>query len=156
MPITVPLKEIVDAIQMSSDEVDSHLDPDTGEIFVVSYDDKRALNAEDEDFDLESLPRWQQEYMPRLREAYNSGRLIALPDKHDIHEWAIMEEFSVAQPTERVRRELDDAIHGTGAFRAFKSAIRRLRIDDRWYAFRDNALEEIAREWIEEHNLTYK
>jgi hypothetical protein len=48
-----------------------------------------------------------------------------------------------------------NAIHGEGAFRAFRSAIRRLGLEQSWYQFRDEALAEIARSWLEEHKLQY-
>jgi len=48
-----------------------------------------------------------------------------------------------------------NAIHGAGAFRAFRSAIRGLGLEQNWYQFRDQALEDIARRWLEEHKLQY-
>jgi hypothetical protein len=47
-----------------------------------------------------------------------------LPDRFDIHEWSIMEEFARGQDNDRIRQELLDAIHGAGAFRMFRSLIR--------------------------------
>jgi hypothetical protein len=67
-----------------------------------------------------------------------------------------VDQFTRAQESERMREELLDAIHGAGAFRMFRSTIRRLGIEKAWYRFRDQAIEEIAREWLEEHNLQYK
>jgi hypothetical protein len=93
--------------------------------------------------------------MPKIRAALEGGRWLELPDRFDIHEWSIMERFSRAQNTERIQRELLDAIHGAGAFRAFRSAIRRLGFEQRWYQFRDEALAGIARRWLEEHELKY-
>jgi len=40
-------------------------------------------------------------------------------------------------------------------FRAFRIAIRRLGLEQSWYQFRDEALAEIARSWLEEHKLQY-
>jgi hypothetical protein len=97
-----------------------------------------------------------REALPEVREALESGRFLSLPSKFVVHDWAIMDRFSRAQENDRVREELLDAIHGAGAFRMFRSTIRRLGIEQAWYQFRDRALEEIAREWLEEHNLPYK
>jgi Uncharacterised protein family (UPF0158) len=85
-----------------------------------------------------------------------SDRCLELPDRFDIHEWPIMDEFARAQDSERIWQELRDAIHGTGAFRMFRSTIRRLGIEQSWYQFRNEALAEIARNWLEEHKLPYK
>jgi len=39
------------------------------------------------------------------------------------------------------------------AFRNFKGTIRRLGIEEAWYAYKQRALEDIAREWLAEHGL---
>jgi len=44
-----------------------------------------------------------------------------------------------------IANELRDAIHGAGAFRMFKSTIRRLKVKQQRYGFRQEALEQIAR-----------
>jgi hypothetical protein len=93
--------------------------------------------------------------MPKIRAALESDRFLELPDRFDIHEWSIMERFSRTQNIEQIRSELLNAIHGAGAFRAFRSAIRRLGLEQSWYQFRDEALAEIARSWLEEHKLQY-
>jgi len=67
-----------------------------------------------------------------------------------------MRDFADEQQNDRVRETLNDAIHGTGAFRHFKSAIYRLGIEDSWYRYRREAFEEIARGWLEENHLAYK
>ena len=68
-----------------------------------------------------------REDLPKVREALESGRFLSLPTKFDVHDWGIMEEFAQEQENESVRAELLDAIHGSGAFRLFKSTIHRLR-----------------------------
>jgi hypothetical protein len=105
---------------------------------------------------IEDAPPWMREQLPKVREALESGRFLSLPTKFDVHEWAIMEEFSQEQENDRVRAELLDAIHGSGAFRMFKSTIRRLGIEKAWYQFRDESIKEIAVEWLEENHLQYK
>lgn len=67
-----------------------------------------------------------------------------------------MNEFAEAQHSQWVRQELLEAIHGAGAFRMFRSTIRRLGIETSWYRFREEALAEIARDWLEAHELPYK
>ena len=46
-----------------------------------------------------------------------------------------------------------DAIHGSGAFRAFKGTLRRLRLEDAWFAFKNSAFEDMARSWLSEHGF---
>ena len=78
------------------------------------------------------------------------------PTSFDIHEWAIMERFSQEWANPQERDELVRAIHGAGAFRRFKEAIRRLEIEAEWYRFHDAALEAIAKEWLEAHGIAYR
>ena len=70
-----------------------------------------------------------------------------------MHEWEIMNRFgqSVAVPAQR--EEVLDAIHGSGAFRQFKSTIRRLRLEDAWFSYRDSAFEDMAKSWLDEHGF---
>jgi hypothetical protein len=46
--------------------------------------------------------------------------------------------------------------HGAGAFRMFRSTTRRLGIEKSWYRFHEEALAEIARDWLEAHELPYR
>jgi len=151
MSKVISLREIISALEAASDDCTSYLDPETGEIILVT-EEERAL-AEDKCW--EETPAWQRELMPKIRAALEGDRWLELPDRFDIHEWSIMEGFSRAQNIERIRSELLNAIHGAGAFRAFRSAIRRLGLEQSWYQFRDEALADIARRWLEEHKLRY-
>jgi Uncharacterised protein family (UPF0158) len=152
MATIISLREVIEAMEITSDDCVSYLDQDTGEIITVT-EEQRHL-AEDES--LEDIPEWQREMLPKIRAALESDRFLELPDRFDIHEWSIMDEFSQAQDSERIRQELLDAIHGAGAFRTFRSAIRRLGLEQSWYQFREEALAEIARNWLQEHKLPYK
>lgn len=92
----------------------------------------------------------------KVRAMLASSRCLQLPDRFRIHEWSIMNEFAEAQHSNQVRQELLEAIHGAGAFRMFRSTIRRLGIEKSWYRFREEALAEIARDWLEAHELPYR
>jgi hypothetical protein len=150
----VSLKDVVDAMDLPNSEWTSYLNPKTGEIVTVTDEDRRLV--EDEDLDEQELPEWQRESLPKVREALESGEFLALPDKFDIHEWTIMERFSRSQTSGVRRDELLDAIHGSGAFRSFRSAIRRLGIEDDWFRSRQSAFEEIAMDWLKAHDVSFR
>jgi len=152
MAAVISLREVVDAIKVQMEESASYLDPDTGEIVVVTDEERRMVEEGRED----RAPEWQREGLPKVREVLESTRFPPLPSKFEVHEWEIMRQFSDAQENARVRDELLDAIHGSGAFRIFKSTIRRLNLENAWYEFRSRALEEIARDWLEAHRLPYR
>ena len=152
MVSVISLREVIAALEVASDDCTSYLDPDTGEIITVTEEERNLAEGES----WGDAPEWQREMLPKIRTVLESDRFLELPDRFDVHEWSIMEEFSRAQDNERTRLELLDAIHGAGAFRTFRSAIRRLGMEQSWFQFREQALAEIARSWLEEHKFPYK
>jgi hypothetical protein len=144
MPVTVRPKDIVDALQMQFDELPSFVDLDTGQVETISRDllGEAEEPAEEDD---EEYPEWEL-----AKRIVSTDRFVELPTKFDVNEWEIMQEFSDSVESERIAKDLD-AIHGPGAFRNFKSAIRRHRIESAWYEFRDEAVKQIAIDWCEEH-----
>jgi len=117
--------------------------------------------AEELDDDEEpDILKWQPEVAKdeweAARQIAQAGHFMRLPGAFEIHEWAILEEFSQSVKSARIRDELLEAIHGTGAFRSFKNAIRRHHIEDSWYAFRTDALRQIAIDWCAENGIAWK
>lgn len=152
--VVVSLKDVVDAMDLPNSEWNSYLNRKTGEIVTVTDEDRHLV--ENEKLDGQDLPEWQRERLPKVREALESGDFVALPDKFEIHEWTIMERFASSQASAAWRDELLDAIHGAGAFRSFRSAIRRLGIEDDWFRFRELAFEEIAKDWLKAHDVSFR
>ncbi|HET8889105.1 MAG TPA: UPF0158 family protein [Candidatus Angelobacter sp.] len=152
MGVVLSLRDIVEAIESQSNEGAAYLNPETGEIVQVSEDEIALVEEGAADDD---LPQWQREAMPKIREALESDRFLALPDRFEVHEWAIMERFSQEQ-NPRAQQTLLGAIHGSGAFRHFRGAVERLGLLDAWYRYRAEAIKQITRDWLEEHKLAYK
>ena len=78
-----------------------------------------------------------------------------LPTQTDMHEYGIIERFCATVRDQKIAYRLVAAIKGPGAFRRFKSEIRKHWIADDWYKFRDDALKEIAVEWCKENGIEY-
>jgi hypothetical protein len=155
MAATVLLKDIVDALDMQFDEHLSFLDLDTGQVETVS----RELLGMAEELDDEEgpdLPEWQEDEWETAKRIISSDRVAKLPSKRDVHEWSIMEEFSHGVASDSIREDLLNAIHRSGAFRKFKDTVRRCGIEQDWFAFRDDALRQIAIDWCEEHKIQWK
>ena len=152
MPVEVSLQDIVDAMDLPNQEWQSFLDLESGEIITVTDDDRSSL----EESEAELLPEWQREHLPKVREALESDRFLRLPGSFEIHEWSIMERFGHTIDGPSARGELLDAIHGSGAFRVFRSTIERLGLRDQWYSFRGAAFEEVARQWLRAHGIPFK
>jgi hypothetical protein len=135
MSATVRLSDIVDALEMQFDESSSFVDRDTGRVESVSPVLLRAAeeSRDDEDPDLAD---WQKQEWEVAKLVVSTDRFQKLPTKFEIHEWAIMQDFSHSVKSDRIREDLLHAIHGNGAFRNFKDALRRHRIESAWFAFR--------------------
>ncbi len=151
MPI-VSLRDVVEALDLESDELHSYLDPDTGEI--VTFNDDEARIAESGTW--ETSPAWMQEYLPKVKRALEDDRMLELPDRVHIDEWRMMEDFALEEAQCRCRSELTSAVHGEGAFLRFKSAIQRLGLEDSWFQYRQAAFEQVAKEWLEENKIPYR
>lgn len=152
MTKTVSLQDIVSALESHTQDTEIYLDRESGEILFVTEEDRFALDEDDP----ESVPQWQREHLSNIREAFATERVVQLPDAFDIHDWAIMERFSRTIADPKVQDELTDAIHGSGAFRMFRSSLERHNLREEWYSYRQSALEEIAREWCQENNIPFE
>jgi uncharacterized protein UPF0158 len=151
MSTTVRLNDIVEALEMQFDESPSYLDLDTGQVVTVSED---LLHEAQEGGDQEpDLPDWQKDEWEIAKRIISTDRFRELPTKFDVHEWRIMQEFSRSVEPDGIREDLLRAIHGAGAFRNFKDAVRRHRIESSWFAFRTEALRQIAVKWCEENEI---
>ena len=136
MATVISLREVIEILEMQGENCLSYLDPDTGEIVTATEEVRRLAQEPEETQD--DLPEWQREVVRKVRDVLASDRCLQLPDRFEIDEWSIMDEFAQTQHSERVRQELLEAIHGARAFRMFRSTIRRLGIEKSWYRFRED------------------
>lgn len=135
MTLPISLRAVVDALDVPSDEWVAYIHRQTGELVTITdYDREESTDA--------------------LR-AESSEDFIALPTKFDIHEYEIIERFCGSLADETLQEELFSAIRGSGAFRRFKSAIRRHGIEKHWFAFRQEAMESIAASFLDAHGIPY-
>lgn len=135
----IPLKQVIDALESSSDFVTDYFDLHTGE--TVSLLDPYMIGETDEELAelLESTPE----------------RFLRFPTQYEIHEYRIMEDFIESLPTGSVQRELAAAIRGKGAFRRFKATVRFHRMEQQWYVFLADASKAIAIQWCKDNQLEY-
>jgi hypothetical protein len=152
MPIPVKLRDVVDQMDMLSDEASAYLNRVNGEIVFVPEGDRSPGENEDDWDDMSDI---ENEESADIEEVLKSDDYIALPGKYEIHEWSIMEEFAHSVDDEEASDELLTALHGRGAFRYFKDTVRGLGIQQDWYDFRDEAFKEIARDWLVAHDIPF-
>ena len=132
--ITVPLKIIVEALDLASDDWEQYLDIENME--VVSVSDDRFSGF----FDEELSEKIEEEY---------SIRYFRLPSQYEIDEDSIMEDFIWSLPEGEMQNTLAGKIRGRGAFSRFRDEIHRFGIEKDWYKYLEKAHREIAVEWCE-------
>jgi len=127
----------------------------SSEMLEFGGDDEFEEDLEDNDENASDKPEWMKEANRIQREVFESGDYVQLPEKVDIHDWQIMDEFCLSLRRADIRDELYDLIRGRGAFGRFNSAIRRLRLENDWHDFRNRAYEEIALDWLKENEISF-
>lgn len=152
MAVTVSLREVVEELEALPDESTLYLDRESGELYAVGDEEARLV---EDGAAAEELPDWLGDELPKIREVLTAERWLSLPTRFDVHEWAIMDEFARAAEDPAVSDELLTAIHGRGAFRAFKDAVHRRGIQEDWYRYRAAAIADIAGAWLDEHDIAY-
>jgi len=152
MTLTVSLRDVVNEMEVPSDEWHAYLNKRTGELVTITDEDALIIEM---GYDPENCPEWQKEEIARNRKVLNSEDYLELPSRFDIHEYAIMERFCHSVQDSKISDELLYQIRGSGAFRRFKDAIHRYDIADDWYRFRQEAFEKIAIEWLEANGIAY-
>ena len=82
-------------------------------------------------------------------------RLLPLPNKKEIHTYAIMEDYIAQSPRLRQsgRDRLRTALNGQGPFKRFRDEARKLGLEEDWLKYRDERFETMALEWCEEHHI---
>ena len=149
----VSLRQLFEELEALMEGWTAYIHRTTGELYTVLDED--AALVEDE-FDVTDLPEWQQEMLPKIREVLESDNWLELPTKFDIHEWEIMDSFSRSFEDPVVRDELVDAVRGAGAFRYFRDTVFRWGIQERWYEFKKQVIEQIAIDWLDENGIPYQ
>jgi hypothetical protein len=145
----VSLKDIIEAMDMQSDSVVSYLNIKTGK--TMSILTEGDIESKDyEDF-------YGQEAAEEARAVFeNKETYVALPDRFEINEYGMMEEFASNLPDVKTSNTLLVTIQGPGAFRRFRDMIKILEIEKDWYDFQGREYAKIAIEWCEDNGIEYE
>jgi hypothetical protein len=156
MAAEVELDAIIEALEMADDSISSYLDVETGEVHSITEEEFDL--AEDPQTAMEDLPNWQHEAVTLARgiQKQEGKRYMALPDKFDVHEWAMMDRFSMTLRDAQMRNDFHGGIRGAGAFRLFKHLLTEYDLWDAWNRFKQVELRQMAIEWCKENGITYR
>jgi len=145
MAAEVELDVIIEALEMADDSISSYLNVETGEVHSITEEEFDL--AEDPQTAIEDLPNWQREAVTLARsiQKQDGKRYMALPDKFDVHEWAMMDRFSMTLRDAQMRNDFHSGIRGAGAFRLFKHLLTEYDLGDAWNRFKQVELRQMAR-----------
>lgn len=82
--------------------------------------------------------------------------VIMLPDRKELNDYGIMEDFIASLDQPDAREWLGNAIRGKGAFRRFRGACERFHLLDDWYDFEDRAHRRQAVQWCDSCGIAYE
>lgn len=112
----VSLKEIVDRLDFFMDEWNHYLNKKTGDIVEIQME-HLSIAEESEDDDFNEYEDWEQD---AIREAVdvveNWGDYVELPDREEVNEYRIMENFCYSQEDDKLRNKLCYSIDGKARF----------------------------------------
>lgn len=106
---------------------------------------------------MDNFPEWHLDNIRAARDFLDRERdYIALPTKYDLDEYRLMEKFSLSLANRKTSEILYASLQGRGAFRRFRNALRRLNLTDQWYAYKEDAVRQIAIDWCERNRISFK
>ena len=149
----VKLRDVVEEMTLVSENVRAFLNTQTGEMISLTSEE---ISAVEDDTDVDALSDWEKEAIAKAREVLESDDYLELPDKFEINEYSIMEDFCNQIPNDRVRNELFSQIRGSGAFRRFYAALERHGITQEWYEYYREALEAVAIRWLQAYKVEFE
>lgn len=135
----VKLQDVIDGIDMVSEDSTCYLDRETGEVLFIS-------EIADNDYDDVILELLEE----------GSDRFIEFPSQWDRNDYQTMVDFIESLPQGKEQNLLAISIKGSGAFRRFKYTASELGLLDDWYRFLNNAHRELAIEWCEDNEIEYE
>jgi len=131
--VPVAWEALEDAFENNAPEVHSYLHFDTGEVIRI--------------VDGVADPAMHSRIM-------NDSRYLRIDPVSSREQYRWMERFIATVEDDELRRRLNIAIDGKGAFRRFKDALMSQPVDrERWFAFRSERLRACMDSWLTAHGI---
>jgi hypothetical protein len=131
--VPVAWEALEDAFENNAPEVHSYLHFDTGEVIRI--------------VDGVADPAMHTRIM-------SDSRYLRIDPVSSREQYRWMERFIATVEEEELRRRLNIAIDGKGAFRRFKDALMSHPVDrERWFAFRSERLRSCMESWLTAHGI---
>ena len=125
-----------------------YLDTETGEAVVVPDE---LMSALEEGESCEGLPAWERELLLQAKEiSEGSERYVEMPVRPSHEGYRIMVDFAEGIKDKKIKRELDIALDGRGAFRRFKNVLRGYpELEKEWFQYKGQRDKEEVTDWLE-------
>ena len=171
--VKVNLDELSAAFEIKMMEADNYLDLETGEVVMVTDEARSDLEEiYDEIYDedgnrlvpLENYLQQRDDFQDwyknmliaaDLVEQHYGKRFLSIDPGESHDDYRDMERFIGRKvESDRLREQLWEAIQGRGAFRRFKDLLaRHPDLEQRWYAFKAERIEQRMLEWLAYHDV---
>ena len=137
----VKLQELVDMFDSISDF--EHIVYDKQENDFIFIDSNIMSMAEYEEI-IDKIDRDEED------------RYYYLPSTYEFHDSEVIEEYIGNIKNEYIQEELEESFYGRGKYRRFRDTLRKYRIEDDYYNFREKYLKDMAIEWCKKNSIEYE
>lgn len=98
----VKLTDVIEHIECANESSKSYLNKNTGEILLIP--EEVDMYIESDLFYEDDLPDWEKQIVPIAKDiTQNPDNFISLQDQFDIHEYNIMEKFTLSINDKKLR-----------------------------------------------------
>jgi hypothetical protein len=152
MKATVLLRDIIEALESTSETIQFYLNVKTGEVLTMSEDELRSTQEDELD---EDYSDWDGEFLNNPDALMDSEEFLPLPNVYEIDELSIMENFCDTIEDQAVRSALRAGMTKQDVFESFKTAAQQYGLVENWEQFRENAYRDLAIEWCASNDIPF-
>lgn len=142
----INLEDIVNELELISDDGISFLNKTTGQFFHFS---SKEMEYAENGIDINrSLPEWQIKKINNVREIFKSNNYVKLPTKNEINEHGLMINFLRNNPNQNLIKEVVNLEQDNNVnYWQLRKVILQFNIGDEWYRYKREAFQKIAIDW---------
>lgn len=146
----INLEDIVNELELISDDGNSFFDKSTGQLFHIST---RELEYAESGKEINPfLYKWQIEKINTVREMLKSNQYIQLPTKNEINEHGLMINFLRNYPNQKLKDEVANLEQDNNInYWQLRNVILQYNIGDEWYRYKREAFKKIAIDWCDKN-----
>ncbi|MEG0295762.1 MAG: UPF0158 family protein [Clostridium sp.] len=148
----ITLHDIVEVLEMDTDDITSYYHKPSESMVVIMKEDIELAQSND---DTSNLEEWKKESVDMAKDFLNNKQdYLSFPSEEDYNEQNIILEFinHIAADKE-VYEKLSKAMEEEHTIRRFKDELFKVNLIDEWYDFREEKFLEVAEKWVNKNNI---